>query len=112
MLTTNKLVTNELRDHILSYFEYEVSDNQTEFNTLNALKEQIRYMQNSNESDYDTAYRLVQGGQFLIYYQDVTEFLNSLNINDKNKTFTDDQAWRLYCHLLARETVKLINKRG
>ena len=51
---------------------------------------------------------LVEGGNFTISYHDQREFLNSLDLNKKSgRNFSDDQVFKLYTELLARQIVKL-----
>ena len=54
---------------------------------------------------------MVQCGNFLIYYDDVREFLNTLELNNNsNKNFTNEQVWEMYQHLLAREIEKIVKE--
>jgi len=106
MRTTAKQVTNVLQSHILEHFGMDYGWDTND--QLNNLTEQIISMKHSHESDYQTAYRLVEGGTFLIYYADIKDFLNGLDINSNNKDYDDVDSWTLYCHLLAREIAKLV----
>ena len=105
MRTTAKQVTDKVQEHILrSFFDWErgVLPQQ-------ALKNQINYMKHDTETDYQAAKRLVEGGQFFVYHYDVNDFMNDLDINDKQKDYDDKETWDLYVHLLSREICKLIN---
>jgi GTP cyclohydrolase III len=108
MRTTAKEVTTKIREHILNGFEEWESYDNCE-SPLDALTSQLEYMRYDNETDYQTAKRLVEDGQFLVYHFDVNNFMNELNINDKQKEYSDTETWDLYVHLLAREICKLIN---
>lgn len=107
MRTTSKEVTNQLREHILDSFEeWESYDNCD--SALDALTSQLEYMRYDNQNTYQTAVRLVEGGQFLIYFEDVKDFLNELGINPDNKDYGNAESWRLYIHLMAREITKMV----
>lgn len=105
MKTTAKPVLNALREHILEDFKdgFDTPD------AVENLKHQITSMKFEGEGDYQTAKRLVEGGTFLVYYYDINNFMNELDINDKQKDYSDNDTWELYQHLLAREICKLIN---
>ena len=61
---------------------------------------------------YRTAKRWVEGGAFECYYDDVRAFVNSLNLNNSGKrTFSNDEVWAMYVHLLARELEKIYNEK-
>ena len=74
------------------------------------LRKQIDYMRYNNRTTYQTALDYVEGGSFLVYHTDVQDFLKTLDINPSGKEYTDEKAWRLYCHLIAREMTKLYTK--
>ena len=107
MRTTNKTVVNQLREHVLSHFEYETDDDVTKFSPIQALKSQVDYMQGL--SAYHTGLDLVDGGKFLIYYTEINEFLNGLGINNNRELFSDVKSWKQYRHLIAREINNLVN---
>ena len=106
MRTTTKAVINKLQAHILEKFGVEFYGDNYE---VTNLANQINSMRINDESDQKTAKGLVEGGTFLCYYQDVVDFLKELDINDKDKEYSDQQGWDLYIHLLSREICKLIN---
>lgn len=108
MRTTAKSVVDKIQEHVLDGFEEWESYDDCE-SPLDALTSQLEYMRNDNETDYQTAKRLVEGGQFLIYHYQVQEFLNGLGINPDGKEYDTQDSWELYVHLLSREICKLIN---
>ena len=53
---------------------------------------------------------LAKGGSYLIYNEDMQDFLNELKINPKGKKFSDDKAFSMYTSLIGRESEKLYNR--
>ena len=106
MRTNTKIVSNKIQEHIKEYY------------TIEGLKEQVKALQYTRQGNrftftpsiYYVLEEMVQGGCFLIYYQDVQDFLNGLGINPTYKEYTDEQSWDLYKHLIAREGAKLCEK--
>ena len=99
MKTTNKEVCKKIQDHIIDCME--VEDLKANIGGLvGTLKE--------CSNVYHTIRYMVQGGSFLIYYSDVKDFLNGLEINPDNKEYDDQKSWELYQHLIAREGSKLL----
>lgn len=107
MRTTNKLVIERIQKHILTQFDAEHYDNESDNSPTQNLVEQLDYMRYGNRSIYQTALDWVEGGSALIYHIEVKEFLNSLDINPTGTEYTDEKSWKLYCHLVAREMSKL-----
>lgn len=58
---------------------------------------------------YRCAYHIVEGGSFLITNEDIQNFLSDLLQSDKTK-YTETQSFEMYCHLLAREIAKIVDK--
>ena len=71
---------------------------------LKNLKGQIDYMRNPNESIRQTAERLVEGGDFLIYNDDVEDYLKERNIK-----YNDDNFFDKYKEDMAEKIEKLYN---
>jgi len=81
-----------VRDHILEFVN-------SDYTLENILQDHIA-------SDYSS----VLNGNFLAYYSDQREFLNSLDLNNNSKKeFTDDQVLKMYVHLVNRELEFFIN---
>ena len=97
MRTNTKIVSNKIQKHILEYY------------TINELKEQVKVFDNL-PTTYHALQEMVQSGCFLIYYQDVQDFLNGLGINPEGKEYPNEKSWELYKHLIAREGEKLCQK--
>ena len=78
---------------------------------IEAFKNQVNAIKMATwKNDYEAIVYMVEGGTFLVYYDDITEYLNSLGINPENKEYSNEKSWELYKHLIAREGVKLLNK--
>lgn len=97
MRTNCKQVSMMIQKHINEYY------------TVEELKEQVSVF-TYLPTTYHAIIEMVQGGCFLIYYEEVKDFLNSLGINPSNKEYDDQKSWDLYKHLIAREGVKMIGK--
>ena len=61
-------------------------------------------------TNYSTVYTMVQNGNFLCYYHQVIEFIKTLNLNNSETEYDAEKTWRLYCHLIAREGAKILEK--
>lgn len=95
--TNSNEVRKQVQNHIKEYY------------TKKELKEQIDYMSYGNKSIYNLALEMVQGGSFLIYHEEVKDFLNSLGINPENKEYDNIKSWDLYSHLIASNIEKIYN---
>jgi len=95
-------VREMLQNHILEYFQAE--DHGTKTN-LEALKSQVNYMINRNESIAEVGRRLAEGGSLMIYNEEIEEFLNSLDCK-LNLRLT---VFEIYCNLISREVNYLYN---
>lgn len=71
------------------------------------LKDQLTAL-----SHLPTAYAqgkyMAEGGTFLVYTQDMADFLNSLGINPDNKEYPDNKVFEQYCHLIGRQVAELV----
>lgn len=100
MKTNSKDVKRKVYNHIIEHLEgldYEGCKTNEQ-----KVKKQIDYMINKNESVYQACKRFVEGGTFEVYYHDVRQFINTLELNNKsNKNFNDTQVWLFYVRLLS-----------
>lgn len=94
--TNCKAVKEAIRAHILEYYSPEELKNQ-----VNALS----YIRGCN---YHKVFHMVESGCFLIYSYQISEFLNSLGINPDNKEYDPADSFKLYCHLIARDSELII----
>lgn len=115
--TTNKLVTEGLRIHILESFaetaEYERDHGNVNATPLSCLQHQIDSMRYGNRSVHATALDYVEGGSLLVYYGEAREFLKDLLQETALEAGRDDEkVWKLYCYLVAREMSNLYTLAG
>lgn len=106
MKANSKEVKTKVFNHIIELVE--------EWDNADTIKnkviDQIDYMKNTGEDIYQACIRLVQGGAFLIYDEDIREFIDSLELNNNsNKKFDNMQIFNMYCMLLARELETIYN---
>ena len=109
MRTTNKTVVRKLEQHVLENFW--PKNYGSGHIGLQNLKDQIDYMRHDDRTIYQTALDYVEGGGLLISFGDVQDFLNGLGINETGKAYSDEKAWKLYCHLIARTMSQLYASR-
>jgi len=105
MKVNNKIVKDNINNHILSYFTADAGWNDDD--TLSNLKLQLKsfdYM----PTDYAKGAYMVDGGTFLIYHDDVKEFLNGLGINPEGEEYVVAKSWELYKHLIGRQVAELV----
>lgn len=89
--SNSNFVKEKIREHILDYFD-----------NVEKLKKQIDYMKLQKESVWDAGVRLCEGGTFLVYNNDIVDFLNSLNLKNK-RYLKDGNPLRYYSQLIGRE---------
>ena len=114
--TTNKLVDQALRIHVLEYFAetagYERDNGNPTATPISCLVSQIDYMRYGNRSIYATAIDWVEGGSALIYYTEQRDFLKELlqESDSEAEQFSDTQVFKKYCHLVARTMAQLYSE--
>ena len=96
--SNRKEVSDNIQAHILSYY-----DNPVDF------------MEQMDAMDYlPTKWRqgeeIAKGGSYLIYNDDMSDYLDSLKINPKGKKFSEDKAFNMYTSLVGRESEHLYNR--
>lgn len=96
--SNRKEVSDNIQAHILSHY-----DNPVDF------------MEQMDNMDYyptrwHAGQELAKGGSYLIYYDDQRKFLDSLGINPKGKSFSDDRVFETYNSLIGRESERLYNR--
>ncbi len=61
-----------------------------------------------NKNSAGGSIKLVESGDFLVYYYDQRKFLDSLNLNNKNnREFDDQEVWNMYKLLVSRSIDRL-----
>lgn len=96
--SNNKIVNNKIDNHIKDYYD-----------NLNNLKNDIKAVKYPPiYSDYQAGAYLVQGGNFLIYYDEQRQYLKSLKLKAYKDNLSDNAIFNLYKHLIAKRIARLI----
>ena len=95
--SNRKEVSENIQAHILEYY-----DDPQDF------IEQMDYMNEPNK--WRAGQKIAEGGSYLIYNDDMSDFLDSLKINPKGKKFDSDKAFQMYTSLVGRESAKLYER--
>lgn len=105
MRSNTTIVRNKVRDHISEYFN---KDNGWDSDDVIAnIKSQLKSFDHMPNT-YSKAAYMVDGGTFLVYHTDVTEFILSLDLNFSDREYDNMKQWELYKHLVAREIEKMV----
>ena len=96
--SNRKEVSENIQAHILDYY-----DSPDDF---------IRQMDvfDNLPTKWHAGKEIAKGGSYLVYNQDMSDFLDSLKINPKGKKFSDEKAFDMYTSLIGRESEKLYNR--
>lgn len=99
MKSNCKEVKEKIKNHIFEYY------------TKEELKESANALIYNDKSLYNAGVEMVEGGNFLIYTEDMKSFLDTLHLNNNsNKTFNNIDIENMYKHLIAREIQNIITK--
>lgn len=98
MKSNCKQIKDAIREHISEY--YSPAELLAQVDTIKCS----RY-----PTDYHAIYHMVEGGCFLIYNQDIADFINSLGINPTDKTYDPWDSFKLYCHMIARDAQLILD---
>lgn len=104
--SNRKEVSDNIQAHILEYYspDYTGEDIAPE-------KAFVRQMEAMKEPTmWKSGQRIAEGGSYLVYNGDMSDFLDSLKINPKGKKFSEDKAFEMYTSLIGRESERLYNK--
>lgn len=101
MKSYSKIVRQKIKNHILEHYDER---------GIAGIAEDMETVKYNNMGDNDAAKHIVEGGNFLISYYDQRAFIDSLDINDTHKEYSDDQVFKKYVALLAREIVNLVKE--
>ena len=102
--SNRKEVKEKIQNHILEYYEDDDNPEEAFVKQMEAMKD------NSHPTPYSWGRELAEGGNYLIYNEDMNEFLDKLKINPKGKKFKEDQSFKMYVNLVARESANLYEK--
>lgn len=108
MKSNSKEVRNKVYEHIKDTFD------ELDYIACETVQDKVRVeingMKYNQETVYKACLRLAQGGTFLISYQDMRDFVNSLNLNNNsNRAFDDVEVSEMYFYLVARELEAIYN---
>lgn len=95
--SNRKEVSENIQAHILDYYE-----------SPEAFLDQMDNM--NAPTKWHAGEELAKGGNYMIYYDEQREFLDSLKINPKGKRFNDDRVFSTYTSLIGRESAKLYDR--
>jgi len=105
--STTKEAKAKINAHILSYFDKDAGwDTDDE---LSNLKEQMKSFDHMPTA-YAGGKYMAEGGTFLIYTYDMSDFLNSLGINRQGKEYPDHKVFETYTHIIGRQIAELVKK--
>lgn len=102
MKSTTTSVKQAINNHILDCYSNEFADD-----GLSNLKVDMQGLSHL-PTDYARGKYMAEGGNFLIYYAEQREFLNSLGINPEHKKYSDSKVFEQYCHLIGRQIAELV----
>jgi hypothetical protein len=108
MKSTATEVKQKINAHILSYFEPE--NYGSDAPAIENLRDQMKsfdYMPTA----YAGGHYMASGGTFLIYTQDMADFLNGLGINAEGREYPDHKIFERYCHLIGRQVAELMEQK-
>lgn len=91
------MATLNLENHVLDYY------------TPEELQLECIAASYNNQISYSAALHLVEGGCFLVYYDDITAYLHSLG---SDKRYSDSHNWEIYKKEVARAVLRIIKKLG
>lgn len=102
-LTNRKEIIEKNQKHILSYY------------SKSSFVSQVDYIIcRQYPTPYHAIKHMVEGGCFLIYFDDVVKYLTKKlglpSRDSRGKQYDEYKSWELYCHLIARDGEKLYRK--
>lgn len=95
----------KVEDHVLSYLE--------DYTTVPELLKTISGCGYQNDTYYNKCKAFVEGGGFLIWFNDIIEEVASwtgTKTDKKGREYTGSEAWDLYIHLISKYLEKRIYK--
>lgn len=104
--SNRKEVSENIQAHILDYYTEDYTGE-----NISPSEAFVRQMDAMGEPNmWRAGQRIAEGGSYLIYNQDMADFLDTLKINPKGKTFSEDKAFDIYTSLVGRESAKLYDR--
>lgn len=102
--SNRKEVREAIQSHIKEYYEEEENWEQ------NFIHDMENQKYGNNVTPWQWGKNLAENGTFLIYDDDISEFLDSLKINPKGKKFNSQKTFETYTNLIGRESARLYEK--
>lgn len=96
--SNRKEVSENIQAHILEYYD-SPDDFIEQMDAMDYLP-----------TKWKAGEEIAKGGSYLIYNQDMSDFLNELKINPKGKKFNEEKAFDMYTSLIGRESEKLYDR--
>ena len=105
--SNRKEVSENIQAHILDYYSSDFTGED-----IPATEAFVRQMDAMDwlPNNWKRGEEIAKGGSYLIYNQDMADFLDELKINPKGKTFSEDKAFDMYTSLIGRESAKLYDR--
>ena len=96
--SNNKKTIEKIKDHILGFY------------TVEDLKKEVENLKGWDGiyTDSQALEKMIEGGCFLVYFQDVRKILKDWLENLYNDKIDDSKAWDFYKHKIAIVGAKLI----
>ena len=106
--SNRKQVSDNIQAHILEYY----SPDFTGDDSLSAEQAFVQQMDAMSwlPNNWKRGEEIAKGGSYLVYNQDMADFLDTLKINPKGKKFSEDKSFEMYTSLIGRESAKLYDK--
>lgn len=99
--SNRKEVRDKIQKHIKEYYE----DNEEDF-----IHDMEAQNYGNNVTPYHWGRELAKNGMFLVYNEDVDNFLKDLKINPKGKKYNSSQSFEEYAHLIGRESARMYER--
>ena len=106
--SNRKEVSDNIQAHILEHYgpDYTGDDSISAEQAFIDQMDAMSWLPNN----WKRGEEIAKGGSYLVYNQDMADFLDSLKINPKGKKFSDDKAFNMYTSLIGRESAKLYDR--
>ena len=111
-LNTNTLrsTTKEVRKKIWQHIVDHIDMGENQQDALDTLAENVEAVKDhENMTDYQAGRKMVENGIFLVYDEDIVEFLESLNLKNLDNNINRCGILEYYSHLIGREVAYLLN---
>lgn len=106
--SNRKEVSDNIQAHILEHY----GPDYTGDDSISAEQAFIDQMDTMSwlPNNWKRGEEIAKGGSYLVYNQDMADFLDSLKINPKGKKFDSNKSFDTYVSLIGRESAKLYDR--